>query len=85
MDFVAVMLFTKQVFHLEYLLCWIKSQSGVAYKSVVYKRAFNVVLRLLKMKKITLSCEFIFVIIWYFIGAILSEESCQKWEVWEKY
>ena len=78
MDFVAVMLFTKQVFHLEYLLCWINSQSGVAYKSVVYKRAFNVVLRLLKMKKISLSCEFIFVIIWYFIGAILSEESCQK-------
>ena len=51
MDSVAVMLFTKQVFHLEYLLFWIKYHSGVAYKSVAYKRAFTVVLRLLKMKK----------------------------------
>ena len=51
MDFVAVMLFTKQVIHLEYLLFWLKSLSNVAYKSVVYKRAFNVGLRLLKMKK----------------------------------
>ena len=35
--FVAVMLFTQQVFHLECLLLFqIKSQSGVAYKSVVY-------------------------------------------------
>ena len=45
------MLFTKQVIHLEYLLFWIKSQSSVAYKSVIYKRPFNFVLRLLKMKK----------------------------------
>ena len=47
MDFVAVMLLTQQVFHLECLLffnsfCYlrlfqIKSQPGVAYKSVVYK------------------------------------------------
>ena len=37
MDFVAVMLFTQQVFHLEcLLLIRIKSQSGVAKKSVVY-------------------------------------------------
>ena len=51
MDLVAVMLFTELVFHLEYLLYWIKPQSGVAYKSVVYKKAFYFVLRLLKMKK----------------------------------
>ena len=44
MDFVAVMLFNQQVFHLEYLLLfWIKSHPGVAYKSVVHKRTFNVV------------------------------------------
>ena len=39
------MLFTKQVFHLECLLFRIKSQSGVAYKSAVYKRPFNVVFK----------------------------------------
>ena len=49
MDFVAAMLFTQEVFHLECLLLfWIKCQSGVAYKSVVYKRAFNVVFKSLK-------------------------------------
>ena len=40
MDFVAVMLFTQQVFHLEYLLLfWITSQPGVAYESVAYKKS----------------------------------------------
>ena len=44
MDFVAVMLFTQQVFHLEYLLLiWIKSQPGVAYKNTVHKKAFKLV------------------------------------------
>ena len=43
MDFVAVMLFTQQVFRLEFLLFQIKSQLGVAYKSVDYKKAFNIV------------------------------------------
>ena len=39
MDFVAVMLFTQQLFHLECLLfIRIKSQSGVAKKSAVYKK-----------------------------------------------
>ena len=43
MDFVAVMLFTQHVFHLESLLLFrIKSQPGVAYNSAVYKKAFNV-------------------------------------------
>ena len=40
MDFVAVMLFSQQVFHLECLLFfWTKSQPGVAYK----KKACNTV------------------------------------------
>ena len=44
MDFVAVMLFAQQVFHLESLILFqIKSWPGAAYKSVVYKKAFNVV------------------------------------------
>ena len=55
MDFVAVMLFTQQVFHLDgLLLFWIKSQPGVACKSVVYKRAFNFVFKSSKNEKITL-------------------------------
>ena len=38
MDFIAVMLFTHQVFHLEYYLLFrIKSEFGVAFKSVGYK------------------------------------------------
>ena len=42
--FLAVMLFTQQVFHLEcYYYFEIKSQPDVAYKSVCYKRAFNVI------------------------------------------
>ena len=32
----------------------------------------------LKMKKITLPCEFIFVFTWYLIEAILLEESCKS-------
>ena len=43
MDFAAVMFFTQQVFHLEcFLLLRIKSQPGIAYKSVAYKKIFNV-------------------------------------------
>ena len=45
------MLFTKQVFHLECLLFRIKSQPGVAYKSAVYNRAFNVVFKSSKNEK----------------------------------
>ena len=45
MDFIAVMLFTQQVFLLGCLsLFRIKSQPVVAYKCVVYKKAFNVFL-----------------------------------------
>ena len=60
------------------LIFWIKFQSGVTYKSIVFKTAFNVVFKSSKNDKITLASEFIFVIIWYFIGVILSEESCQN-------
>ena len=45
------MFFTKQFFHLECLLFRIKSQPGVAYKSAVYKRAFNVVFKSSKNEK----------------------------------
>ena len=42
MDFVAVMLFTQQVFRLECLLLFrVKSQPGVAYESVVYKKSIQ--------------------------------------------
>ena len=61
MDFVAVMLFTQQLFHLECLLLFqIKSQLGVAYKSAVYKKAFNVVFESSKNEEIVLPHEFIF-------------------------
>ena len=46
MDFVVVMLFTQQVSHLQcfFYSVWyvrlVKSQSGVAYKSVAYKKGF---------------------------------------------
>ena len=43
MDFVTVLLFTQQVFHLECLLFQIKSQPGIVYESVYYKKIFNVV------------------------------------------
>ena len=40
MHFETVMLFTQQVFHLEFLLLIrIKSQSGIADKSIVYKKS----------------------------------------------
>ena len=72
MDFAAVMLFTQQVFHLEFLLLFrIKSQPGVAYKSVDYKKTFNVVFKSSENEEITLPHEFIFVFIWYFSGAVL--------------
>ena len=80
MYFVAVMLFTHQGFHLECLLLLfqIKSQPADAYKSIVYKRAFKVVFKSSKNEKITMPHEFIFVFVWYFIGVILLEKSCQN-------
>ena len=72
------------IFHLECLLFWVKSQPGVAYKQVVYKKAFNLVFKSSKTEEITLLHEFIFVFIWYFIGAILLEKSCQKWGIQKK-
>ena len=44
MYFVTVMFFTQQVFYLKCLLLFqIKSQPGVAYKSVDHKKGFDVV------------------------------------------
>ena len=77
------MLFTQQVFHLECLLFRTKSQPGVVYESVAYKRALNVAFRSSKNEKITLPHKFIFAFIWCFIRAIFSEKSCQKWGVWK--
>ena len=60
MDFVQVMLFTHHVFHLDFrllLLFQIKSQPGVAYKSVVYKKAFNLIFTFSKNEEITLPHE----------------------------
>ena len=61
MDFVQVMLFTHHVFHLDFrlllLLFQIKSQPGVAYKSVVYKKAFNLIFKFSKNEEITLPHE----------------------------
>ena len=62
MDFVQVMLFTHHVFHLDFrllllLLFRIKSQPGVAYKSVVYKKAFNLIFKFSKNEEITLPHE----------------------------
>ena len=78
MNFVAVMLFTQQVFHLECLLSFlIKSQHCVAYKSVDYKKVFNVVFQSSKSEEITFPHE-THIVILYFIGTILLEKSCQK-------
>ena len=61
MDFVQVMLFTHHIFHLDFrlllLLFQIKSQPGVAYKSVVYKKAFNLIFKFSKNEEITLPHE----------------------------
>ena len=41
-------------------------------------------MKVLFIKKVTLSHEFIFVFIWYFNGAIFLEKSCQKGSGGEK-
>ena len=56
----------------------IKSQPGVAYKMFI-KKTYNIVFYSFKNEEKTLSHEFIFVFIWYYTAAILSEKSCQKW------
>ena len=48
------------------------------------KKVFNVDLQFSKHKETTLPNEFIFVFIFDFIGAILSEKSSQKRGIWEK-
>ena len=75
MDFVAVMLFSQQVFHLECLLFfWTKSQPGVAYK----KKHVTLFFSLLKMKKWFFHMS-LFLFFRHFTGATLMEKSCQKW------
>ena len=82
MEFAAVMLFIQKVFHLEcLLLIRIISQPGVAYKSIVYKKSIQTYSS--KNEEMRLSHEFVFVFIQYFIEAILSEKSCQKWGLWK--
>ena len=61
----------KHCFLLINKVLWIKSQPGVAYKSVAYKKSCKSVLQSFKNEKMTLSHEFIFVFILYLIGAIL--------------
>ena len=78
-------LYTENLSKIFQLLFQIKSQLGVAYKSVNYKKAFNVVFQSSKNEEITVPDEFIFVFIMYFIGAILSEKSCRKQRVQKKY
>ena len=48
------------------------------------KKTCNVVFQSSKNEEITLLHVFIFVFIWYFIGAILSRKSCQKQGVQKK-
>ena len=66
MDFAAVMLFNQQVSRLECLLFHIKSQPDVAFKSVDYKKTFNVIFQSSKNKEITFPHKFIFEV--YFIS-----------------
>ena len=59
--------------YLRLLLFRIKSQLGVAYKSVVYKKGHSVV-----FEEITLPHDFSLMFIQYFNVAILLEKSCIK-------
>ena len=62
----------------------IKSQPGIAYKSVAYKKACNVVLQSSKYEEITLSHGFIFVFISYFLGGDIGKRMFAKVESLEK-
>ena len=61
----------KHRFSLINKILWIKSQPGVAYKSVAYKKSCEIVLQSFRHKKMTLPHGFIFAFILYLIGAIL--------------
>ena len=66
------------------LLCWIKSQPDVAYKSIFFKKKHvTLFFSLLKNEEVVFQNEFIFVFIWYFIRTILLKKSNQKWGVWK--
>ena len=57
----------------------VKFQPGVAYKMLFIKKICNIGFYSFKNEVITLPHELIFVFIWYYTAAILSETSCQKW------
>ena len=60
------------------LLFQIIFQPVDVYQSVVYKKGWNIVLQPSKHEETCFPYGFIFVIIAYFIRAILSETCCQK-------
>ena len=69
------MIFTQQVIHLEWLILFqIKCQPDVTYKSVVYKKAFDVIFKSFKNEEFILPHKFISVFILYLIGVTLSEK-----------
>ena len=76
MDFVAVMLFTQQVFYLDCLLLRLNLSLVLLIKVLIIKKHF--VFQCSKNEEITFPHEFIFIFIPYFIGTILSKKSCQK-------
>ena len=76
MDFVAVILFTQQVFYLDCLLLRLNLSLVLLIKVLIIKKHF--VFQSSKNEEITFPHEFIFIFIPYFIGTILSKKSCQK-------
>ena len=60
------------------LLFRIKSEPGVAYESVSYKKTSKVVSWSSKHEEITFPCEFSFVFNPYFFGVILSKKVLSK-------
>ena len=61
----------------------LRSQPGVAYKSIGYRKTCNFVLQSSKHEEMIFPYEFIFEFMPHFIRAILSKDV--KWWVWRKY
>ena len=61
----------------------LRSQPGVAYKSIGYRKTCNFVLQSSKHEEMIFPYEFIFEFMSHFIRAILSKDV--KWWVWRKY
>ena len=95
MDFVTVMLFIQQVFHLECLdLFWFflylrllyyyfrsNHQPGVAHKHDIYKKTCNIVFYSSTDDEITFPHEFIFVFVW---SDIVKKKLWSKVGYWKK-